>query len=90
MESNIERIVFMQIEDNMVTFEKEDGDTIIYPEDLVPFPYTEGDIIKVILHEEGFIEFIELDTEEMAYRHARMMERKARIRQRARRSTNNA
>ena len=85
-----ERIVCMQIEDNMVTFEKEDGDTIIYPISLVPMAYKEGDIIKAILHKEDFIEFLELDVEEMELRRARLKSRKFNLRNRARRSTNKA
>ena len=86
----IERIVFMQIEDNMVTFEKEDESTIIYPKSLVPSCYTEGDIIKVVIHSEDNIQFLELDTNEMEHRRQSLMARKARLRTRARRSTNNA
>lgn len=85
-----ERIVFMQVEDNMVTFEKEDGSTIIYPKNLVPSCYTEGDIIKVIIHSEDNIQFLELDTEEMDHRRQSLIARKARLRTRARRSTTNA
>ena len=84
------RIVFMQVEDNMVTFEKEDGSTIIYPKNLVPSCYTEGDIIKVIIHGEDNIQFLELDTAEMDHRHKSLMARKARLSARASRSTNNA
>lgn len=82
-----ERIVFMQLEDNMVTFEKENGDTIIYPIILVPTDYKEGDIIKAIVHGEDFIEFIELDKEEMEYRKAKIQAKKLSLRQRARRSS---
>ena len=48
---NEERIVFMQTEDRQVTFERENGDTIIYALALVPPEYKEGDIIKVIVHD---------------------------------------
>lgn len=85
-----ERIVFMQVEDNMVTFERENGDTIIYPINLVPDVYTNGDIIKAIVHSEDVIEFLELDTEEMERRHLSLLEEKARLRARAKRSTNQA
>ena len=84
-----ERIVFMQVEDNMVTFEKEDGSTIIYPQNLVPSCYTEGDIIKVVIHGEDNIQFLELDTAVMDYRRQSLMNKKARLRARARQSTNN-
>ncbi len=86
----IERIVFMQAEDNMVTFEKENGDTIIYPISLVPKCYTEGDIIKAIIHGEDFIKFLELDTAEMESRRVSLKDKKAELRERARRSTNKA
>ena len=62
---NEERIVFMQTEDRQVTFERENGDTIIYALPLVPPEYKEGDIIKAIVHDESFIEFLELDVDEM-------------------------
>ena len=83
-----EKIVFMQVEDNMVTFEKENGDTIIYPIDLVPFDFLEGDIIKAIIHSEDFIEFLELDIDEMNRRREEIRSKKAGLRDRARRSTN--
>ena len=86
----VERIVFMQIEDNMVSFERENGDTIIYPKDLIPSSYTNGDIIKVIVHSEDEIEFLELDTEEMERRRLSLIETKSRLRARAIRSTNKA
>ena len=86
----IENIVFMQTEDNMVTFERMNGDTIIYPIALVPMPYKEGDIIKAIVHEGDFIEFLELDTDEMEYRRKSLRDKKLRLRDRARRSTNKA
>ena len=83
----VEHIVFMQVEDNMVTFEKENGDTIIYPITLVPTDYKEGDIIKVINHSKSYIEFIELDKQEMEFRKAKMQAKKLRLRERAKRST---
>lgn len=82
-----EKIVFMQNEDNMVTFEKENGDTIIYPLVLVPSCYEEGHIIKAILHENDFIEFLELDYDEMISRREKIHEKKQGLRARARRST---
>ena len=82
-----ERLVFMQTEDNMVSFERDDGSTIIYPQEAVPSTFKEGDIIISIVHSEDFIEFIELDTAEMEARHARIAARAARLRARARRTT---
>jgi len=83
----IEKIVFMQVEDDMVTFEKENGDTIVYPLSLVPISYNSGDIIKVILHRENFIEFLELDTDEMDYRRASIVNKKLRLKERASKNT---
>lgn len=84
-----ERIVFMQTEDNMVTFEKEDGSTIVYPIFLVPGQYKEGDIIRVKLHLD-YIEFLELDTDEMEHRRESLLAKKSRLRERAKRGTNKA
>lgn len=83
-----ERLVYMQTEDGMVSFERTDGSTIIYPQKDVPNFFKEGDIIISIVHSENFIEFIELDTAEMKARHARIADRAARIRARAQRSSN--
>lgn len=80
----------MQVEDNMVTFEKENGNTIIYPITLVPVSYAEGDIIKVIIHGDDFIEFLELDTDEMNSRRSSISTKKSSLRERARRTTNKA
>ena len=82
-----ERLLHMQIEDGMVSFERDDGSTIIYPKELVPENFKEGDIIISIVHSETCIEFLELDTAEMEARRARVAARAARLRQRARRST---
>lgn len=82
-----ERLVFMQTEDGMVSFERDDGSTIIYPKDAVPENFKEGDIIISIVHSEDYIEFIELDTAEMQARHERIAARAARLRARAQRST---
>ena len=86
----MERIVFMQIEDNMVTFERENGDTIIYPLDMVPDKYKLGDIIKVTVLGEDHIIFLGRDQKEMDRRHANLKEKKMSLRERARRTTNNA
>ena len=83
----VELLVFMQTEDEMVTFERKGGDTIIYPLCYVPAPYKEGDIIKAIVHGEEYIEFIELDVDEMNVRRAAMQEKIARLRKRARRGS---
>ncbi len=82
-----ERLVYMQTEDGMVSFERDDGSTIIYPHSDVPNTFKEGDIILSIVHSEDFIEFIEIDTAEMEARHARIAARAARIRARAQRAT---
>lgn len=86
----MERIVFMQTEDNMVTFERENGKTIIYPEVLVPQKYKTGDIIKVIILGEDRIVFIGRDQKEMDRRQANIKEKKMSLRERARRTTNEA
>jgi len=81
-----EKIVFMQVEDMMVTFEKQDGDTIIYPITLVPEQYKEGDIIRAIIHLD-WIEFIDIDTDEMRNRKERLAKRLSKLRERARRNS---
>lgn len=83
-----ERLLYMQTEDGMVSFERDDGSTIIYPLSSVPDTFKEGDIIISIVHSEDYIEFIEVDTVEMEARHARVSARAARIRARAQRATN--
>lgn len=84
-----EKLVFMQVEDMMVTLEKENGETIIYPVVFVPQQYKEGDIIKAKIHLD-WIEFIELDLDEMESRKEKVAKRKASLRERAKRSTNKA
>lgn len=84
-----ERIVFMQTEDMMVTFEKEDGSTITYPIFLIPEPYKEGDIIKVILHAD-YIEFLELDLDEMERRKVILQAKKMSLKERIKRNTSKA
>lgn len=86
----MESIVFMQLEDSMATFERANGDTIIYPHSLVPQTFSLGDIIIAIVHSEDSIEFLELDAEEMNLRRANIADKKARLKSRARRSTNTA
>lgn len=78
----MEKITFMQLEDNMVTFERETGETIIYPKALVPTCYEEGDIIKVNIYEEDFIEFIELDIEAMEARRQKILAKKLALKER--------
>ena len=83
---NEERIVFMQTEDRQVTFERENGDTIIYALALVPPEYKEGDIIKAIVHDESFIEFLELDVDEMNRRRQSSRLKRERLGRRIRRA----
>ena len=82
-----EKLLYMQTEDGMVSFERDDGSTIIYPLSSVPDTFKEGDIIISIVHGEDYIEFIEIDTAEMEARRARVAARAARIRARAQRAT---
>ena len=82
-----EKLLYMQTEDGMVSFERDDGSTIIYPLSNVPNTFKEGDIIISIVHSEDYIEFIEIDTAEMEARRARVATRSARIRARAQRAT---
>lgn len=82
-----EKLLYMQTEDGMVSFERDDGSTIIYPLSSIPDTFKEGDIIISIVHSEDFIEFIEIDTAEMEAKRARVAARAARIRARAQRAT---
>lgn len=86
----IERLIIMQTEDNMLSLEREDKTTIIYPLSLLPntFPYKEGDIVKSIVHNEDFIEFLELDSEAMERKRSQRKGKSQRLRERARRATN--
>ena len=86
----MERIVFMQTEDNMVTFERENGTTIIYPIDMVPQKYKLGDIIKVTILGDDNIIFLGRDQKEMERRQANIEEKKMSLKERARRTTNEA
>ena len=76
-----ERIVFMQEEDGMATFERENGETITYPIVIVPEEYKQGDIIKAIVYAEH-ISFLGIDTEEMERRSKRVNEIKQKLRKR--------
>ena len=86
----IERLVYMQVEDKMVTFEKENGETIIHPKIFVPSKYKTGDILKVIILDEDTIAFLGKDTKEMERRSAEIQAKKLSLRERAKRNTNNA
>lgn len=86
----MERIVFMQTEDNMVTFERENGDTIIYPADMVPQKYKSGDIIKATILGDDNIIFLGLDQKEMDRRQSNIEAKVLSLRERARRTTNQA
>lgn len=81
-----ERIVFMQEEDNKVTFERESGQTIIYPKYLIPAGYKQGDIIKANIISETNIVFLGLDEETMKERMEAMVIKKALIKLRAKRN----
>ncbi len=85
---NVENLVFLRLEDQVAAFERSDGTVLYRPFDTVPSSYKEGDIIKSIVHSEDNIEFIELNKEEMVARHAKISPIAARIRRRAKRSTN--
>jgi len=66
-----ENLVYMRKEDNMVTFERENLDTIDYDAALVPGKYKENDIIVCeVTSFEGdyFIKFIERNDDEMKKR----------------------
>ena len=82
---NEERIVFMQLEDRQVTCERENGETIVYALALVPPEYKEGDIIKAIVHDASYIEFISLDIDAMKERAERVGEKRRRLGRRIRR-----
>jgi len=86
----IERIVIMQTEDGLVSLERQDGSIILYPQISIPPPFVEGDIVKSIVYSEDCILFLELDIEEMNLRRARMAEKKARLKLRARQGTEQA
>lgn len=79
----MEKFVLMQIEDNMVVFEKEDGNTIIYSRKFVPITYKLGDVIKAVVDDEYYIEFLVLDTEEMEKRKSKVSKLKSRLRNRS-------
>lgn len=90
MSNLMERLVFMQCEDGIVSFEKEDGNTIMYPATRIPEDYKEGDIIKAVIYEEniadgiGFIEFYGIDVVEMERRRSKNEKRRSRLRNRIR------
>jgi len=76
-----ERIVFMQEEDGMATFERENGETIIYPIVIVPEEYKQGDIIKAEVYADNIL-FLGIDREEMERRSKRINEIKKKLRKR--------
>ena len=88
----MERLVFMNTEDSMVVFEREDGSTIVYAKDLLPNgffnKYEAGDIIKANVHNENCIEFLGLDIKEMDLRRASLKNKKSRLRSRSKRTRN--
>lgn len=54
-----ENILFMQVEDGFVTFERQTKETIIYPLSMVPIEFQEeGKLLRAIVHDEENIEFI--------------------------------
>ena len=87
-----ERLIIMQTEDGMVSLEREDRTTLIYPLQSFPknIPNVEGTIIRAIVHSEDCIEFIAIDTiamEESKRKRAQRKGKRQRLRERARRST---
>ena len=83
-----ERIVFTQIEDDIASFERKDGEIVFCLVCNVPAPYKEGDIIRAVVNGDDDIEFVDIDHEAMAARRERMANRAARLRARAHRTTN--
>lgn len=77
-----ERIVFLKEEDGIVTFQRENKETVIYPKRLLPKHYLQGDIIEAIIHKDYSIEFIGLDIEEMNKKRANLENRLARLKRR--------
>ncbi len=54
-----ENILFMQVEDGFVTFERQTKETIIYPLSMVPVDFQkEGLLLRAIVHNEDDIEFL--------------------------------
>lgn len=61
----IENILFMQVEDGFVTFERSNKETIIYPLCMVPIEFQkEGKLLRAIVYDEDTIEFIGFVPEE--------------------------
>lgn len=78
------RLAIMQTEDDITTLEKEDGNTIHYPSNMIPSCYSEGDIVNAIVYSEDKIEFLGLDSDEMERRRLAIQEKKAKLRDRIR------
>lgn len=83
-----EQIIFTQVEDGIASFERKDGEIVFYLACNVPAPYKEGDIIRAIVNGDDDIEFIDIDHDAMVARSKRMINRAARLRARAHRTTN--
>lgn len=69
--SSSECIVFMQVEDGIAIFEREDGSTICYDVLDIPYEFKEGDIINAIVYIDSnktFITFIGKNIKEMERR----------------------
>ena len=85
-----ENILFMQVEDGFVTFERQTKETIIYPLCMVPDEFQkEGKLLRAIIHDENNIEFIGFvpESENQARRdkiHSRTKSLRNRIRKRRR------
>lgn len=61
----VETVNYSRIEDGIATFIRSDNSLFEYPIEKVPSGYTKGDCIKVIIHSENEIEFIEKDLQKM-------------------------
>ena len=66
-----ECIVFMQVEDGIASFEREDGSTVCCNVLAVPYGFKEGDVINAIVcidNNKTHISFFSKNTEEMERR----------------------
>lgn len=61
----LETVNYSKNEEGLATFIRADKSQIEYPVEKVPYRYKEGDWIKVIIHSEDEIEFLEKDFEKM-------------------------
>ena len=87
-----EQLIVMQTEDGMVSLERENRSTLIYPLQAFPehIPSAEGTIVRAIVYSEDNINLLEVDTvamEEARKRRAQRKGKRQRLRERARRST---